>query len=251
MNVNERRDQIIRILTSEEYVTVEALSRTLDVSKMTIRTDLDSLEKKGLLMRTHGGATLTEKKAMSRMISKTINEFRPQKSMIARTASSFIEEGSTIIIDSGSTTVHLTRFLGDKHLTVVTGSIPVIADLSSNEELEIVVLGGMLRRASMASIGYFARGQLEKIHADILFLGASGYTEDGLYCSNVIEAETKLAMMDCSGKIVLLADSSKEGRTAFANVSGWDKVDVFITDSISPEMKVKLEDKGVEVVIAE
>ena len=134
---------------------------------------------------------------------------------------------------------------------MVTSSLIAIDEVSDDESIEVMVLGGMLRRYSLGVIGSFACRELAELHADILFLGASGYTDSCLYCSNVIEAETKRAMIKAAGKVCFLADSTKNGKKAFANVCSWDDIDVFVTDGISDDLRRTLESKGIEIIIAE
>lgn len=249
MDIRERRDEILRILNEKNYVTVEFLASALSVSLVTIRTDLDALERKGDVIRTHGGAMLTENKSLSRFISKTINEYTDEKDRIAKKAVSLLKDEQTVIVDSGSTTVHVTKYLSGKGITMITGSILAIENVADDDSVEVLMLGGMLRRFSMGAIGTFACRELAQIHADILFMGGSGYTSEAIYCSNVIEAETKQAMISSSSKVCFLADSSKEGRKAFANVCDWSMVDYFVTDRISDELRSALQDKGVEILL--
>ena len=145
-SVHERRDEIIAFLSDKDYVTVEELAEKFSVSSVTIRSDLDALEQKGLLHRTHGGATSPEQKSIARLVTKTINEYKSEKEIIAEASSRFISRGDTVIIDSGSTTVHVTNFLSDKKVTMVTGSLLALERVLNDESVEVVVLGGSLRR---------------------------------------------------------------------------------------------------------
>ena len=250
MNIRERQSLILSILNEKEFITVEELSEMLDVTKVTIRSDLTALEAKGELVRVHRGATITERKSLSRIVSNTLNEFREEKMRIAKRAAAMVQADQTVIVDSGSTTVHMVKHLSGRRVTMVTGSLIAVNEAASDESIEVVVLGGMLRRASMGAIGGFARNNLEQIHADIYFMGASGYTGDQIFCSNLVEAETKQAMMRSADRICLIADSSKFGKKAFANVSSWADIDYFITDSIPDGLREELEAKGVSVIIA-
>lgn len=250
LNVHDRRDEILRFISDKDYVTVEELALRFSVSCVTIRSDLDAMEQKGLLHRTHGGATCPEKKSIARLISKTINEFKDEKELIAKKASELIALGDTVIVDSGSTTVHISKYLSGRKVTMVTGSLFAIDNVVNDESVEVVVLGGSLRRFSLGAIGYFTRLQLEKLHADIFFMGASGYSSEGIYCSNVIESETKMAMIKSSSKVCLLSDSSKEGINAFASICSWKDIDIFVTNKISDGLRARLEQDGVEIIIA-
>jgi len=249
MKINERKDEIIRILSNADYVTVDEFSRQLGVSKVTIRSDLSELEQRGLLFRTHGGAMIPEHGNV-RVISNTLKEFAAEKQLIAKAASSLIENGSTVIIDSGSTTVNMVNYLSGKDITMVTNSLLAVDVAKQDPSIEVIMLGGSLRRSSMGFIGPMSNLAVSQIHADIMFMGSSGYTNDCIYCTNLVEGEIKKEMMKVSDKVVFLADSSKYGKKAFSSHSIWDDIDVFVTDHIEPSLRDRLSNRGVEVIVA-
>ena len=251
MDINERRKEIVNILGDRDYVTVEEFSRVLSVSAVTIRTDLSALEREGILIRTHGGAMRSEKKAKERYISNTLGEFEEEKKAVARKASSLIQDGYTVIIDSGSTTIHLTRYLKDRNITVVTNNVLVMELLQNEESINVVALGGSLRRASMGTIGPLANEAVKAMNVDIYFMGAAAYTEETITSSDMIESELKRNMIHASDKVVFLADSSKYGKKAFSTICSWDDIDTFVVDKIDPDFRRRLEEKGVEVISAE
>ncbi len=249
MNAAERKRNILDILREKESVQVGELTEIFNVSKVTIRTDLDDLEQKGLLVRTHGGAMIAERQELVRLISNTINECADKKKLIAQLASSLIVPGSAIIIDSGSTTVHLTRHIEQIPLTVMTNSLLVIQNLMAAGNIELVVAGGSLRRQSMSLIGNHARECFRQVHADMLFLGASGFSaSSGVFCTNLIEADTKRAMIDSAAKVCLMVDSTKTGKTSLARICDWSSIDMIITDSMSSDDKKRFEEIGVSVL---
>ena len=250
MRINERKDEIIRILSNADYVTVDEFSRQLGVSKVTIRSDLSELEQRGLLFRTHGGAMIPEHNSSVRVISDTLKEFSAEKHRIAKAASDLIESGSTVIIDSGSTTLNMVKYLSGKNITMVTNSLLAVDVAKQDSSIEVIMLGGSLRRYSMGFIGPMSTLAVSQIHADIMFLGSSGYTNDSIYCTNLIEGEIKKEMMKVSDKVVFLADSSKYGKKAFSSLSIWDDIDVFVTDYIEPNLRDRLSNRGVEVIVA-
>lgn len=247
MKINERKGEIIRILSNADYVTVDEFSRQLGVSKVTIRSDLSELEQRGLLFRTHGGAMIPEH-GNAREISKTLKEFEKEKRLIGKAASELLEENSTVIVDSGSTTVNVVRYLSDKNITMVTNSLLAVDIAKADQSIEVILLGGSLRRTTMGCIGPISNLCVSQIHADVMFLGARGYTNDSIYCSNLVEAEIKKAMMKVSDKVVFLADSSKYGKKAFSALSIWDDIDVFVTDRIESSLRNRLENRGVEII---
>lgn len=249
MNAAERKRNILDILREKESVQVGELTELFNVSKVTIRTDLDDLEQKGLLVRTHGGAMIAERQELVRLISNTINECADKKKLIAQMASSLVVPGSAIIIDSGSTTVHLARYIEQIPLTVMTNSLLVMQDLMAAGNIELVVAGGSLRRQSMSLIGNHARECFRQVHADILFLGASGFSvSGGVFCTNLVEADTKRAMIDSAAKVCLMVDSTKSGKTSLARICDWSSIDMIITDSMSENDKKRFEEIGVAVI---
>lgn len=250
MDITDRRKEIINILKDREYVTVDEFSKVLGVSTVTIRTDLSALESEGSLIRTHGGAMKSEKKSKQRFISNTMSENELEKKEIALKASSLIKDGSTIIIDSGSTTIHLAENLKDKKITVVTNNILAQDILKNEESVNLIVLGGTLRRASMGTIGPIANNAVKSMNVDIFFLGAAAYNQEIISSYDVIEVELKKNMIHSADKVVLLADSSKYGKKAFSTISSWDLIDTFITDKIDNDFREKLEELGVEVILS-
>ncbi|MGN0906395.1 MAG: DeoR/GlpR family DNA-binding transcription regulator [Bullifex sp.] len=250
MDINERRQKINDMLSEREYITVEELSRSLKVSAVTIRTDLSALEAEGVLRRTHGGAMRSERKIRERLISHTMVEFEKEKKAIAVRASSFIRDGSTVIIDSGSTAIHVLDELDDVSFTIVTNNVLVIDKVKEMPNIDLVVLGGSLKRSRMGTIGPIAIQAVRQLNVDLYFMGAAAYNDELISSSDITEAELKSAMMKAADKVVFLADSSKYGKKAFATVCTWNDIDCFITDSIDREFCGRLEEMGVEVIKA-
>lgn len=249
MNSIERKRHILELLEAKESLEVVDLTELFSISKVTARNDLDDLESKGLLVRTHGGAVLAEKHDLVRLISNTIKENSDKKKKICAIAARLVEPGQNIIIDSGSTTVHLAKLVANHPVTVITNSVLVVQELMGAEQVELIMSGGVLRRQSMAFMGAYARHTFEQVHADILFLGASGATLDhGITCTNMIEADTKHAMIRSVSKVCLLVDSTKFGKVSLAKVCDWDSVDILVTDDIDPDTRKELEAQGVQVI---
>lgn len=248
MSGYERKIEIVRLLQARGTVNINQLAEKFGVTKVTIRSDIDSLETRGLLVRTHGGAALPEDHHLVRRITHTIRERKKEKEGIARVARTLIEPGSTVLIDSGSTTAILARHLKDMRLNVITNSVLVLQELAGSETVELLVCGGALRKPDMALIGEVARSFYEQINPDVAFLGANGYSvEKGISCANLIEAQTKKHMIKCAQKVCLLADSSKQNKAALAHICGWEDIDILITDSINPADQKALASCGVEV----
>lgn len=252
LNSIERKQEIMKLLSTRESLDVEELATLFGVSKVTVRTDLDAMAERGLLVRTHGGAMSPEKQNLIRLISKTSSEYKDEKEKIAKAASQLIGNGDAIILDNGSTTLHLAKYLSQKNLTVATGSIPVIQELMNDNTIDLLIIGGTVRRYSLGAIGPLAKACLGLLKTNWLFMGASALSvEEGVLCTNLIEAETKQFMIKSADKVCLMADSKKMGASSFGKVCGWDQVDYFITDGIDDEARKTIEEQGVTVIIAQ
>ena len=250
MNGVERKKEILRILTQKESVDVEELTRIFGVSKVTVRSDLDSLEAKGLLIRTHGGALSAENQKLIRIFTDTMTEEAEEKERIAKAASSLLHDGDTVIIDTGSTTVHIAKYLRGRNITAVTSSLLAMNALMNDDTVELIMLPGMLRRYSMGAIGPLTKNTLHEIHADILFVGASAISSDGVWSSNLVEADTKRSMIKAADAVCLLADSKKLMMKGLGKIAPWKDIDYFVSDSIPDDFRSELEEAGVKVIIA-
>ncbi|MCK4401907.1 DeoR/GlpR transcriptional regulator [bacterium] len=251
MFTHERQKKIKEILYSKKSVSVPELSEQLDVSESTIRRDLHILEQNRLIYRTHGGAINIDFVRFEPSLSEKEVQFREEKSQIARRAVQMIREGDTIALDGGTTTLEIAKNLPNMvNLTVVTNSVKIIAELANLQDVSVVVTGGNLRRMNMTLIGPISNRTLKKLHIDKLFTGTIGLTyEEGLTTTDVIEAETKRAMIKKAKEVIVVADYSKIGKLAFANVASIDSIDKLITNTgISKSLVKKLQKKGIEII---
>jgi DeoR family transcriptional regulator, aga operon transcriptional repressor len=252
MLIEERRQHILSLIQKEGRVLVDELSNDLDLSKITIRKDLDYLESKALLVRTHGGALPAQIGALS---DPTIQEkeelHHKEKVKIAKAAAAMVSEGQCIILDSGTTTTEIAHSLSSlRHLTVITNALNIAADLAQSN-FEIILIGGTLRKNSLSVVGPLAEDVLEEMHADIVFLGVDGFdTRIGLTTPNLLEARVNRAMVKAAEKVVAVCDSSKFNRRSLSLIVGVSAIDHLITDSnLSPEEVKAIRDTGIEVTI--
>ena len=251
MFTHERQKKIKEILHSKKSVSVPELSGQLDVSESTIRRDLHTLEQNRLIYRTHGGAINIDSVRFEPSLSEKEVQFREEKSRIANQAGKMIREGDTIALDGGTTTLEIARNLPNMaNLTVVTNSVKIIAELANLPDVSVVVTGGNLRRMNMTLVGPISNRTLKKLHIDKLFTGTIGLTyEEGLTTTDVIEAETKRAMIKKAKEVIVVADYSKIGKLAFANVASINSIDKLITNTgISKRLVKKFQKKGIEVI---
>jgi DeoR family transcriptional regulator of aga operon len=189
----ERHSAILKKLSTEKYVEVLDLCESLGVSAVTIRKDLKLLEQKGLLFRTHGGASLENPYINERTVLDKEKIFVAEKNGIAQMAASLISENDAIMIASGTTVQALSKYIEPKNkLTVITPSLAVVMHLIKHENIEILQLGGYLRHSAASVIGNYAEYMLEHISCSKLFLGADGIDMNyGISTTNLEEAGTQ------------------------------------------------------------
>ncbi len=253
MFAEERKQHILALLSQQERVTVQELTSYFRVSESTIRRDLQELEDEHLLERTHGGAILLEKGKTEPSYQEKVSVQELEKAAIAEAAVPFIRPGETILLDAGTTTTHLAKGLCDhSHLTVVTNSYHIASLLSDKGEMDVILIGGMVKFSTLAAVGPYAESMLKQLNVDKLFLGANGVDRTrGVTTPDPLEAKTKQDMIRSAREVFLLADSSKLGRTAFAHVCSLETIDNLITDrGIDDRIQEEFTDLGLKITIA-
>jgi DeoR/GlpR family transcriptional regulator of sugar metabolism len=228
-------------------VAAADLADRLGVSPATVRRDLARLEEEGLLTRVHGGAVIEE----GDQPFAEVAEMRvPEKDEIAAWAATMIEDGQSVLLDIGTTAYRLARQLHGRRMTVITSNLVVYEELADAHGIDLVLLGGMVRREYRSLVGFLTEDNLRQLHADWLFLGTSGVRPGGqVMDTTVVEVPVKRAMIAASDKVVLLADLGKFPGTGTAKVCGPEELDVVVTNAPSdPATCAALEEAGVEVV---
>lgn len=247
----ERRSIILRKIDADGQVSVIDLSKELDVSEVTIRNDLNKLEEKKMLVRTRGGAFKMDRVALDYNISEKIVLNIEEKKRIGIAAAKLIEEGDTIILDSGSTTTEIIKHLSDfAGLTIITNALNVAMALADMKNINLIVPGGILRRNSLSLIGTTAEDNFRNYYCDKLFLAVDGFhITHGLSTPNVEESHLNRIMIENSKKVIVVADSSKFKRRSFAVIAPVSKVDIVITDTGIPSIdQQELENFGIKVI---
>lgn len=217
-------------------VTVTALAAEFGVSAMTIRRDLAALEHNAEIQRTHGGAMLTERMILEFDYRDRQAQNRAAKRAIAAAARKLVQPGDRVILDTGTTTLELASLLRDgERLTVITPSLAVASELQHAAGVEVILLGGVIRRGSPDLTGPVTEHCLKLFAADIVIQGADAIGLDGsIYNSDVRLARVDEMMRRVAGRCCVLADHTKIGRTALARSGTMAEVDVFITDTAAP-----------------
>ena len=251
----ERRALILSKLQDNKEVGVTTLSQQYGVSEVTIRKDLNELQRRNLILRTRGGAVRVPKTETDKDTSVENKRMYniAEKKAIGRLAASFIQNDDTILLDSGTTTLEIAKNLDRlKQLTIITNSMDIALELLRYNRFTIILLGGHVRLTSHSMVGPLAEAALKNFYCDKLFLGIDSFNmEEGISTPNIEEAHLNQNMIEKAKEVIAVCDSSKFNRRSFAFIAPVKKLSAVITDSaVSQDIKAKLREQGVQVYIA-
>lgn len=252
MSSLERHHRIIEIVNAKGYESVTNLCKDLKVSAVTIRKDLKLLEKNNKLFRTHGGAGNTNPFTTDRSVNEKEGLQIDEKKSIAQKAAAYIESNDSIIIASGTTMLALAREITSKQkLTVITSALQVASELVKRPDVDILQLGGLIRKSSSSVVGSYAEVILKDFYCTKLFLGVDGIDfEFGVTTSNSMEAQLNKTMIQVVQKVIVLADHTKFGKRGFSRICGLDEIDEIITDKKIPESILeKYKNAGIKITV--
>lgn len=218
MNLNARQLQITELVHSDGAYSVDRLADRFGVSGMTIRRDLQALAEEGKIVRTHGGAAPAQHVSFEFQFLDRMKENEPAKRAIALAAAELVGEGQSVMLDSGTTTLALAQQLRQRQaLTVITTSLPIAAALQDRGQIQVLLLGGYLRRGTPDLAGALTESNLEGLRADVAFVGADGIDlRGGVYNESLEIARMLTRMVAAAKRVYVVADASKLGRTALA-----------------------------------
>jgi DeoR family fructose operon transcriptional repressor len=249
----ERQQEIIRLARANGRVDVTTLADLFSLTAETIRRDLTTLERAGVLRRVHGGAIPVERIGFEPGLAARDSVLIEEKERIAKAALAEVPNEGAIILDAGSTTARLAQALpGDRELTVVVNS-PVIATmLGTRANLKLLLLGGRVRGKTMAAVGDWVLKPLADLYVDVAFLGTNGCSvERGLTTPDPAEAAVKRAMIAAARRTVLLADHTKIGNDYLSRFGTLADLDLLITDSgLDDDLIADLDAAGVRMICA-
>ncbi|MDC7227795.1 MAG: DeoR/GlpR family DNA-binding transcription regulator [Spirochaetales bacterium] len=230
---NKRKLHIRESIKNSGTVSVADLAQELSVSEMTIRRDLSEMENEGFLKRTHGGAVREVSRSYEPPFSARQEINKEAKTLIAEKAVSYLEEGDTIAVDSGTTALEFARLLNRfRSLTIVTPSIHIASMFLTNPGIETILAGGIVRKNEGSMVGEITRKTFENLYFDKFFLSTAALSAEAGYTEYISEdAEIKRLIISHSKKTIALMDSTKLGRTAFSRVCGIEDTEILITDS--------------------
>jgi DeoR family transcriptional regulator of aga operon len=251
-----RLTAILSALQQSGSVSVEGLSKELDVSLVTIRRDLDELESRGVLRRTHGGAVSIEPLFYEpfrndRSFLAQVERFAEEKRRIGRAAAALIQEGEIIALTPGTTTTEVIRGIPlNRKITVVTSTVNVAMELSKRKDLEVFVTGGHLRGDWFSLVGPTAAQSLSQVMIHTLFIGADGIDANyGVSCFSPDEAQLNSTMVKHAQRKIAVVDHSKFGVIAGWRICHTSELDILITDTgATDEMIAPFEKAEVQVM---
>jgi DeoR family transcriptional regulator, aga operon transcriptional repressor len=252
--VEERRRLIVDLVEQQGRATVEELAQKFGTSAVTIRADLDALARSSAIARSHGGALPAAPAANDTPLNIKETRWHAQKLRIGQAAAKMIQDGETIILDSGSTTVEIARQIRQmkfESLTVITNALNIAMELSGLPQIRVMMLGGLLRQTSYSLVGPDAEQALAKLSADRLFLGVDGLDpEVGVTTPDPLEAALNALMIRVSRQTIAVLDASKLGQRSLSVITPVKNLDMVISDSSAPADTVEaLRTAGVQVVL--
>lgn len=227
----QRLERIIGLLAEAPEVTVAELAERFNVTPMTVRRDLEALEDEGRITRTHGGAVPAAPSVARFAFHERRQAMMAEKQAIARAAAQRVAPGMTVVLDTGTTTLELARLLsGVRGLRVLTTSLAIASALFAHEDMELILLGGTVNQGSPDLSGPLTEANLDTFRPDLAFIGADAADRHGLYTGSQEIAGVSRAIIASADNKVLLADSSKFGRTAFVRFAEWTDIDGAVVD---------------------
>lgn len=249
----ERQEQIIKIVGSKNRITVSQICSLFNISEATARRDLDVLAEQGRIQRVHGGAIAAAKAPPELPVYQRMSEQVDNKLRIAKAAAELVKDGETVFLGSGTTVLEVARNLTNrKGLTIITNSLLVINTLINFPDINLIDLGGMLRRSEMSLLGHITEHSLAEVRADKVIMGIRGVDpQQGLTNDYLPETMTDRAILNVGRDVIVVADHTKCGRIATAFVASITSMHTLVTDNEIPlEIETALLEKGIHLIKA-
>ena len=249
----ERRTQILQIVRSEGRARVNELANRFSSSAVTIRNDLNELHQRGLVLRSHGGAVLPDTVLRESPVHERLKAHSEEKRRIGAIAATLIQDGETIILDSGTTTLEIARPIKNKQgLQVITNGVNIAAELLDARGVQTFIVGGSLRSDSASIIGRSTEEMFEQFSADKLFLSGAGCDPDfGVSGANLDETMVNRAMVRIAREIILVADASKFSKRSMVRIAPFSEIDTVISDGgLREDLQEKVRALGCNLILA-
>ncbi len=259
MLIAERHTRLKELIARRGMCDLKSLSTDLGVSSSTVRRDLDVLEHEGLVKQTHGGVIWVAEKSGGTnggnprpyAFDQRMGYQLEAKRQIARAARELVQPGDTVLLDGGTTTFYLAEELLGRPLQLVTNSLPIANLFLNDDNVELILTGGLMYPRYGVLLGPAAENTLATIHTKTLFLSVAGVHDGMLYNQNVLLVQSEQRMMEHAQQVVLLADSTKFDQQALAQLCRLNEVDVVVTDAALPEEhREQVRAAGCELIVA-
>jgi DeoR/GlpR family transcriptional regulator of sugar metabolism len=255
MLIAERQTRLRELLARRGMSDLDSLSAELGVSQSTVRRDIENLVNSGLVQRTHGGVVwIGDRNTAQRpyAFDQRMGYRVDAKRAIARAAKQLVEPGQTILIDGGTTTFYFAEELAGLPLQIVTNSLPIANLFHNDENVELIVMGGLMYPRYGVMLGALAEQQLTTIHARTLFFSVAGIHEGSLYNQNLLLVQVEQVMMRQVQEVVLLADAGKFEQQALSRLCALEKVQTVVSDaSLGEAHRKQILSAGCKLVIAD
>lgn len=250
MLVEERREEILKLIMQKKNVSSTEISKLFDITEETARRDLGNLRDRGLVVRTHGGAYI--KDVNDSLFEDRMIENREYKERIGKAAADIIKDGEAVFLDGGSTTYFVScNIRENSNIIASTNSHYCINELSKKSGISVISTGGTLKRESMTFVGSSVEAFVRQYNFNKVFLSAIAISSvNGLMDSNEPEARVNRSVIQSAVEVIVVADSSKFGKVAFINVCNIERINCVITDDKLDKKYIReFEAKGVKIIV--
>jgi DeoR/GlpR family transcriptional regulator of sugar metabolism len=239
------------LIARQGFASLDELVKALAVSESTVRRDLEALDLAGSIKRTHGGAVYSSEVRALPALEDRVTAAAAEKQAIGRATAALLDDGDTVLLDGGTTTLEVARALVGRPIQVVTNSLPIAQLLASSQQTDLILIGGYVYPRTGVALGPLAIATMQGIRVRRAILGAGGIMAEGIYNSNLLLVETERQMMSCGQEVMIVADHTKFGRLALARLCGLDAIQRLVVDPGLPdEYRAILQSAGVTIHLA-
>jgi DeoR/GlpR family transcriptional regulator of sugar metabolism len=246
--LNERRNKILKLLDKVDQISVSELAARLKVSSVTIRNDLNFLESEGLLRRVHGAAVMRDADDIDNRMGINYEK----KLRIAKKVAEIVNEGETVLIESGSVNALLARELIRKDVTIITTNIYIGRQFRKEEFTRIIILGGLYQHESESLVGKITKTCIDQVNYDKAFIGIDGYTsKNGFTIRDLLRAEISTYIIKNSADVFIISDSSKFGKAELTNICYLSDIHHIATDNEIDKLFInEFRKAGIDLILA-
>ena len=249
MFAEERQEKLLSILREKRKVAVSEMCEVFNVSGATIRADLRQLEEAGMLTRTHGGAVLRTRASFEQASDMREVVNLTAKERIGQRAAALVEDGDIIVLDTGTTTLHIARHIRDRqNVTVVTNDYQIARELEASPTIQIILLGGIVKKGYHCVVSINGRSILDTLNVDKAFMGANSLSvKHGACVADIMLAETKRGMVEHASQVIVVCDSSKLNNTSLAQFAPAERIDTLVIDRLHDDAQA-YQTAGIQII---